>query len=100
MQQGNHTGQVFKNQYGRMYTRSDKINPWFHRACRETGVIDLMGRNSPYPWRHTWVTEAYNADLDPWTVADIAGHSVQTARKHYRAHTKRSRLIDAVKKLS
>lgn len=100
MQQGNHTGQVFKNQYGRMYTRSDKINPWFHRACRETGVIDLMGRHSPYPWRHTWVTEAYNADLDPWTVADIAGHSVQTARKHYRAHTKRSRLIDAVKKMS
>lgn len=99
MERGRHTGFVFKTQYGDGYKRSDKLNPWFHKACEATQVRCLMGRHKPYPWRHTFISEAYDAGMDPWTCADIVGNSVETARKHYRARKQRDRLIEAMKAL-
>lgn len=97
MKLGLHNGFVFLNQDNQPYKRPDKINRWFHKACKETKTRDLMGRHTPYPWRKTAATVLYDQGADPYVVGEILGHSVETARKHYKAHRSRETLRDAMK---
>jgi integrase len=97
MKLGLHNGIVFLNKDNVPYKRPDKINRWFHKACAETGVRDLMGRHAPYPWRKTAATVLYDQGADPYMVGEILGHSVETARKHYKAHRSRETLRDAMR---
>ena len=88
-------GHVFLNQYSRPFARSDKLNTWFHQACKATGVTDLLGKHSPYPWRHTYITLAIEHSLDVGepvdlvTLADTTGHSPEVMMKVYRAVNRR-----------
>lgn len=88
-------GYLFLNQYGRPYTRSDKLQPWFRQACKATGIRYLGGKHKPYPWRHTFVTLAIENSLDSGqpvdlvTLADTTGHSVDVMMRIYRQLRKR-----------
>ena len=99
MIEGKHNGFVFLNQDGVPYKRPDKINVWFHKACTATEIRDLMGRHSPYPWRGSAETALYDAGMDPYVIAEIMGHSVETARKHYKAHRSKETLRETMKGL-
>lgn len=98
MKTGRQSGWVFLNQYGRRFTRTDKLNPWFKKACEAVGAPVLQGRHQPNPWRHTYFTLAYDDGLNPNTVAEIRGHSPETANKHYRAHMSRETLREEARK--
>ena len=90
-----HRGQVFLNQYGRVYKRSDKLNRWLHEACETTGVREIGGQHDPYPWRHTFITLAIENSLeagtpvDLITLADTTGHRVEVMTTIYRQVRKR-----------
>ena len=98
-------GPIFLNQYGRAFTRSDHINRWFHRACEDTGIPDLLGKHSPYPWRHTFITLAIENSLelgrpvDLITLSDSTGHSMEVMLKVYRSVKRRKSYDDHFEKI-
>lgn len=38
---------------------------------------------TPHEMRHSWNSNLRAAGIDPADLADVAGHSVETATKHY-----------------
>jgi integrase len=45
---------------------------------------------TPHEFRHSWVTHLRAAGVDPADLADVAGHSMQTATAHYTHALKQS----------
>ena len=45
---------------------------------------------TPHEIRHSWVTHLRAAGIDPADLADIAGHSLETATAHYTHPLRRS----------
>lgn len=66
----------------------DRAN-WCRRVLRPAwGATGLDIR--PHEFRHSWITHLRAAGVDPADLADMAGHSVETATRHYVHALRRS----------
>jgi integrase len=59
------------------WERNFKRDVWF--PAREASGIDC----SPHDFRHSWVTHLREAGIDPADLAEVAGHTVETATTRY-----------------
>lgn len=76
---------LFPTKTGRLW----QINNFYRevwRPAREASSIDC----SPHDFRHSWVTNLSAAGIDVADLADMAGHSVETAQQRYRHALRRS----------
>ena len=73
-----------------------RINNFYRdvwRPAREASGVDA----SPHEFRHSWVTHLRAAGVDPADLAEMAGHSVETATSRYTHPLQRS--FDEVRRL-
>ncbi len=75
---------------GKLWRINNFYRDVWNPARRESG-IDA----TPQDFRHSWVTNLRGARIDPADLADVAGHSEQTATAHYTHALRRS--FDAIR---
>lgn len=83
---------LFPTPSGRLW----RVNNFYRdvwRPAREASGIEAR----PHDFRHSWVSLLSAAGIDPADLADIAGHSVETATARYRHALGRS--FDEVRRL-
>jgi integrase len=62
-------GNVFRNRYGRPYSRGSRIKTAFNGACKRAGISDF----TPHDCRHTWATWHYAANRDLLALMALGG---------------------------
>jgi integrase len=65
--------------------RAELLPRRLHPA-RERAELDC----TPHDFRHSWVTHLRAAGIDPADLADVGGHSLETATSHYTHALRRS----------
>ena len=66
-----------------------RYSNWHRRVWQPT--IEQAGIDpTPHEFRHSWVTHLRASGVDPADLADVAGHSVQTATTRYTHPLRRS----------
>jgi integrase len=76
---------LFPSPRGRLWRYSN----WHRRVWQPT--IERAGIDTtPHEFRHSWVTHLRASGIDPADLADVAGHSVQTATARYTHPLRRS----------
>jgi integrase len=69
--------------------RNTKGDPWPANAVRSRfkRLVSKLGvQYTQYAFRHTWITRAIKADIDPVTVANMAGHANPSMVANVYAH--------------
>jgi integrase len=66
---------------------SPRGSPWrysnWHRRVWQPTIEQAGIDPTPHEFRHSWVTHLRASGVDPADLADVAGHSVQTATTRY-----------------
>lgn len=62
----------------------------WHRTVWQPTIATAGIAPTPHEFRHSWVTDLRAAGVDPADLADVAGHSVQTATSRYTHPLRRS----------
>ena len=69
---------LFPTASGRLW----RYNNWHRKVWKQ--IVARAGINpTPHEFRHSWVSNLRAAGIDPADLADVAGHSMQTASAHY-----------------
>jgi integrase len=76
---------LFPTATGKMWRHSNWRRTVWLPACEAAGIAP-----TPHEFRHSYVTHLRAAGVDPADLADVAGHSVQTATSRYTHPLRRS----------
>ena len=66
-----------------------RYSKWHRRVWQPT-IEQAEIDPTPHEFRHSWVTHLRASGVDPADLADVAGHSVQTATSRYTHPLRRS----------
>jgi len=69
---------LFPTPTGRLWRERNFYRDVWH-PTRERAELDC----TPHDFRHAWVTPLRAAGIDPADLADMGGHSLETATSHY-----------------
>ncbi|MHB1835624.1 MAG: site-specific integrase, partial [Solirubrobacteraceae bacterium] len=69
---------LFPSPQGRLWRYSN-----WHRRVWQPAITRAGIAATPHEFRHSWVTHLRASGVDPANLADVAGHSVQTATSRY-----------------
>jgi integrase len=83
---------LFPNGIGKLRSERNFYRDVWYPARK---AVPGMGAATPHEFRHSWVSHMLAAGVDQAYVAEIAGHTVTTAMKHYRHVTARD--VEAVR---
>lgn len=76
---------LFPTPTGKLWRASNWAKTVWKPTCEAAGF-----KPTPHEFRHSWVTHLRAGGIDPADLADVAGHSVQTATSRYTHPLRRS----------
>lgn len=76
---------LFPTPHGKLFRYSN-----WHRRVWQPAIEGAGIDPTPHEFRHSWVTHLRASGVDPADLADVAGHSVQTATSRYTHPLRRS----------